>query len=108
MRWRLLRLIPVLNESGPDVTRSACGRLAGEIVLIPTAFRHAAWSRGEHAGTAIATWRFGDDTEAAELLLKPNGRLAEVRVNRWGNRWPAFVTLPVQRGPVPGESPLSE
>jgi hypothetical protein len=49
MRWRLMRLIPVLNESGPDVTRSAYGRLAGEIVLIPTAFRHAAWSRGEHA-----------------------------------------------------------
>jgi hypothetical protein len=85
MRWRLLRLIPVLNASGPDVTRSAYGRLAGEIVLIPTAFRHAAWSRGEHAGTAVATWRFGDDTETAELLLKPNGQLTEVRVNRWGN-----------------------
>ena len=85
MRWRLLRFIPMLNASGSDVTRSACGRLAGEIVLIPTAFRHAAWSRGEHADTAVATWRFGDDTEAAELLLKPNGRLAEVRVNRWGN-----------------------
>jgi len=85
MRWRLMRLIPVQNGSGPDVTRSACGRLAGEIVLIPTAFRHASWSRGEHADTAVATWRFGDDTEAAELLLKPNGRLAEVSVNRWGN-----------------------
>jgi hypothetical protein len=85
MRWRLLRLIPVLNGSGPDVTRSACGRLAGEIVLIPTAFRRAVWSRGEHASTAVATWRFGDDIEAAELLLKPNGRLTEVRVNRWGN-----------------------
>jgi uncharacterized protein DUF6544 len=85
MRWRLMRLIPVLNESGPDVTRSAYGRLAGEIVLIPTAFRHASWSRGEHANTTVGTWRFGDDTEAAELLLRPNGRLAEVRVNRWGN-----------------------
>jgi hypothetical protein len=85
MRWRLLRLIPVLNESGPDVTRSACGRLAGEIVLIPTAFRRATWSRGEHASTAVATWQFGDDTEAAELRVGRSGRLAEVRVNRWGN-----------------------
>jgi hypothetical protein len=75
----------MLNESGSDVTRSAYGRLAGEIVLIPTAFRHASWSRGEHADTAIATWRFGDDTEAAELRIAPGGRLAEVRVNRWGN-----------------------
>lgn len=85
MRWRLMRLIPVLNESGPDVTRSAYGRLAGEIVLIPTAFRHASWSYGERADTTVATWQFGDDTEAAELLLEPNGRLAEVRVSRWGN-----------------------
>ena len=85
MRWRLLRLIPVLNESGSDVTRSAYGRLAGEIVLIPTAFRRATWSRGEHANTAVATWQFGDDTEAAELRIARSGRLAEVRVNRWGN-----------------------
>jgi hypothetical protein len=49
------------------------------------AFRHASWSRGEHASTTVATWQFGDETEAAELLLKPNGRLVEVRVNRWGN-----------------------
>jgi hypothetical protein len=85
MHWRLMRLIPVLNASGPDVTRSAYGRLAGEIVLLPTAFRHASWSRGEHAGTAVATWRLDDDTEAAELRIKPNGRLVEVCVNRWGN-----------------------
>jgi len=85
MRWRLLRLIPVLNESGSDVTRSACGRLAGEIVLIPTAYRHATWSQGEYANTAVATWQFGDDTETAELRIARSGRLAEVRVNRCGN-----------------------
>jgi hypothetical protein len=85
MRWRLMRLIPVQNASGPDVTRSAYGRLAGEIALIPTAFRHASWSRGEHADTTVGTWQFGDDTEAAELHVRPNGRLAEVRISRWGN-----------------------
>ena len=85
MRWRLLRLIPVLNETGSDVTRSAYGRLAGEIVLLPTAFRYASWSQGDHANTAVATWRFDDDTEAAELRVTRSGRLAEVRVNRWGN-----------------------
>ena len=85
MRWRLLRLIPVLTASGPDVTRSARGRLAGEIALIPTAFRHAAWSQAECANTAIATWQFGDDTESAELRVKQSGQLAEIRVNRWGN-----------------------
>jgi hypothetical protein len=85
MRWRLLRLIPVLNADGPDVTRSAYGRLASEIALIPTAFRHAAWSGSEHPDTAVATWQFGDDTESAELRIKRSGRLSEIRVNRWGN-----------------------
>src|SRR5437868_9437446 len=51
MRWRLLRLFPVLTTAGPDITRSAYGRMAGEIALIPTAFRHAAWSRSEPANT---------------------------------------------------------
>src|SRR5512135_1367402 len=46
MRWRLLRLIPVLTAAGPDITRSAYGRMAGEIALIPTAFRYADWARG--------------------------------------------------------------
>jgi Family of unknown function (DUF6544) len=85
MRWRLLRLIPVLTAAGPDITRSAYGRMAGEIALIPTAFRQAAWTRGEQASTAVATWRFGGDTESAELWVDRSGRLTEIRVNRWGN-----------------------
>jgi hypothetical protein len=85
MRWRLLRIIPVLTAKGPDITRSAYGRLAGEIALIPTAFRDAAWSRSEHANTVVATWQFGDDTESAELQVKRSGQVAEIRVNRWGN-----------------------
>ena len=47
MRWRLLRLFPVLTAAGPDITRSAYGRMAGEIVLSPTAFRTAARSAGD-------------------------------------------------------------
>ena len=85
MRWRLLRLIPVQTAAGPDITRSAYGRLAGEIALIPTAFQHATWTQGEHPGTAIAAWRFGDDTETAELRAGADGQLLEVMVNRWGN-----------------------
>jgi hypothetical protein len=75
-------------------------------VLIPTAFRRAAGSRGERAGTAVATWRFGDDTEAAELQVKPNGRLAEVRVNRWGNPADQGGTLPAT-GPLPSQAALT-
>lgn len=85
MRWRLLRLIPVLTAAGPDITRSASGRLAGEIALIPTAFQHATWAWGERPGTTTAAWRFGDDTETAELRVGDDGQLLDVTVNRWGN-----------------------
>jgi hypothetical protein len=85
MSWRLLGLFPVVAASGADVTRSACGRLAGEITLLPTAFHRASWLRGERPGTAVASLRFGSYTESAELSVGDNGRLFEVRVDRWGN-----------------------
>jgi hypothetical protein len=104
MRWRLLRLFPVLTAAGPDITRSARGRMAGEIALIPTAFPTAAWTRSERPDTAVATWQFGDVTESAELLVARSGRLAEIRVNRWGNpggapfgRYPFGVRVEAER-----------
>jgi hypothetical protein len=85
MSWRLLGLFPVVAASGADVTRSACGRLAGEITLLPTAFPRASWLRGERPGTAVASLRLGTHIESAELSVGDDGRLLEVRVNRWGN-----------------------
>lgn len=54
MRWRLFGLVPVMTAARPDITRNACGRLAGEITLIPTAFRRARWATGSRVGTATA------------------------------------------------------
>jgi hypothetical protein len=85
MRWRLLRLIPVMTAAGPDITRSAYGRLAAEIVFLPTAFRRATWTQGDQPDTAIASWQFGQDTERAELLVASHGQVTEVRADRWGN-----------------------
>jgi hypothetical protein len=63
MRWRLLRLIPVLTADGPDITRSAYGRLAGEIVLIPTAeVRISRWGNPE--GAPFRRYPFGVRVEA--------------------------------------------
>jgi hypothetical protein len=85
MRWRLLHVIPVMTAAGPDVTRSAYGRLAGEIVLIPTIFQRTTWTDGKHPDTTTATWQFGEDTETADLRIGDDGQVLEVMVNRWGN-----------------------
>ena len=84
MRWRLLDLVPVVSTDGPDMARSAAGRLASEIVLIPTAFGGATWTAGD-PDTAVATFGAAEEQERVELHLAPDGQLRDVLMQRWGN-----------------------
>jgi len=115
MRWKLLGLIPVLTASGPDVTRSAAGRLAAEMLWLPSAFRgdDVEWrtvESGSGSGSGAGQPR-RDDGEAAEvsragvggvshvrarfpvageeveldLAVDPAGRLHGVSLERWGD-----------------------
>jgi hypothetical protein len=85
MDWRLGGLLPVMTATGPDVTRSAAGRLAGEMVLVPTTFRAATWTPGADEDRAVATWHFDDQEESAEIHVDADGRLLGVVVQRWGD-----------------------
>jgi hypothetical protein len=85
MHWRLGGLIPVMSVTGPDVTRSAAGRLVGETALVPTAFRAATWTPGSGADRVVVTWRIDEQDESAELHIGPDGRLSGVLMQRWGN-----------------------
>jgi hypothetical protein len=104
MRWRLLDLLPVVSTDGPDMARSAAGRLASEIALIPTAFGGATWTAGDDPDTAVASWGSGDEQERVELHLGPAGQLREVLMQRWGDpdgspfgRYPFGVTVDGER-----------
>lgn len=84
MRWRLLALVPVVRAHGPDITRSAAGRLACEGVMCPTAFRRCRWqAAGDDRVTA--TWDIDGREEVVELGVASDGRLREARMQRWGN-----------------------
>jgi hypothetical protein len=85
MRWRLLGIVPVMSAGGPDVTRSAAGRLAGEAVFLPTVFRAAHWEAGDEPDTAVAVWRLAAGEERTRLRVGADGRLLDVRMQRWGN-----------------------
>ncbi|WP_298585694.1 DUF6920 family protein [uncultured Kocuria sp.] len=85
LRWRLLGLVPVLSAAGPDVTRSAAGRLAGEGVLVPTACLRAAWSEGPAPDTAVMSGVLGGVREDALIRVDPEGRLQELSMQRWGD-----------------------
>ena len=104
MRWRLLNLIPVVSEAGRDIARSAAGRLASEIVLIPTAFRDATWTLGASSDKAVATWRHGADQESVEVQVGRDGRLLGLLMQRWGKptgepfgRYPFGCTVEAER-----------
>ena len=75
MRWRLGGVVPVMTATGPDVTRSAAGRLAGEMALVPTTFRAATWAPGADDDHTVVTWRMDDQEESAALQVGADGRL---------------------------------
>lgn len=85
MRWRLLGLLPVMSSTGPDVSLSAAGRLAGEAVLVPTTFRHVRWEPSTEPDTVVMVWRLAGGPERARLRVGADGRLLEVAMQRWGN-----------------------
>jgi hypothetical protein len=94
----------VVSTDGPDMARSAAGRLASEIALIPTAFGGATWTGGDSPDTAVATFGAGEEQERVELHLGPAGQLRDVLMQRWGNpdgtpfgRYPFGVTVDGER-----------
>lgn len=85
MQWRLLGLLPVMTADGPDLVRSAAGRLASEFVLVPTTFRQASWRVGDEPDTVVAGWQIGAEQVDVELHIGPEGQLRSVLLQRWGN-----------------------
>jgi hypothetical protein len=58
MNWRLAGRIRVLSAAGPNIDRSAAGRVALDAVFVPTAFLsdQVTWRPGR---TRTAPWRSG-------------------------------------------------
>jgi hypothetical protein len=84
MRWRLLGLVSVLSATGPDVTRSAAGRLAGETMLLPTVAAGLPW-RAVDERCAVAAVVTGPFTHDVTVEVDDTGLLRAVRLVRWGN-----------------------
>lgn len=86
MDWRLFGLVPVMRASGEDVSRSAAGRMAGELCWLPTALLGEGVSWGEPEGDVqplrVAT---GAGEVGLRLRIGSEGRLLECQIERWGN-----------------------
>lgn len=104
MRWRLAGLLPVMSGSGPDITRSAAGRFAGECTaFVPTACIDAEWAAAG-PDTAAVTWSIDGQRESVVIRVGAAGNLEQVTMARWGNpdgrpydRYPFGVTVEAER-----------
>jgi hypothetical protein len=84
MRWRLAGVLPVLTGTGPNVTRSAAGRLAAEAMSVPTTFDLGSWADGATPDVARRTWPAGDHKDTVDLHVTADGTLRQVIMQRWG------------------------
>jgi hypothetical protein len=98
MRWRLLNAVPVMAAEGDDITRSAAGRHAGELLLAAPAAAldpRVRWTAAD-SDHATARLQLGPDEHEITLTVAADGTLAELRMTRWGNpaaepfAWQAF------------------
>ncbi|MGD9572566.1 MAG: DUF6544 family protein [Thermoleophilia bacterium] len=87
MRWRLAGLVPVASDAGPDVDRSAAGRLAAESVLMPPSLLDPAvrWEEGDDPAEATAVIAAGGHEHRVTVEVAGDGRLRGVRLPRWGS-----------------------
>jgi hypothetical protein len=87
MRWRLLGALPVMSAEGEDVTRSAAGRHAGELLLaVPTAALspEVTW-RSIDADRAVAVLQVGGTRHEVTLTVAADGALSALVMQRWGS-----------------------
>ena len=93
MRVALLGLLPMVNASNPDITKSGAGRLMGEYVWLPTAFLPqygAVWQEVDSIHAKV-TLTIDNLTATLTLTIDEQGRLKEVVLPRWKDNIKEFV-----------------
>ncbi|PSN20571.1 hypothetical protein C7271_01435 [filamentous cyanobacterium CCP5] len=103
MRWKLLGLLPVVQEEGPNVTRSAIGRMLGECIWLPSVlYQQAQWTTVDdmHVQAALS---YSGETIQLNFILNPTGRVDQFRFQRWGNPKGAEHSYVTFGGYVDGE-----
>ncbi|MGA7689187.1 MAG: DUF6544 family protein [Jiangellales bacterium] len=83
---RLLGLVPLGGERGPDTAASARGRLAGESLWVPSMLLPSAgaqWSAIDECRAQVHLQIDGEG-EAVTLTVAPDGRVTELAMMRWG------------------------
>jgi hypothetical protein len=86
MRWKLLGVIPVMVANGPDITRSATGRVEAESTWLPSLFcgDDISWTAVD-ANHVHASHTMNGETTELELTVSDRGQLQSIKHKRWGD-----------------------
>lgn len=87
MQWTLLGRLRLVHAQGPDLSRSAAGRVAAEAVWVPTALLPrfgVAWEAAD-AHHLTAGWRLDDVELEVHYILDDDARVRSVALDRWGD-----------------------
>jgi hypothetical protein len=86
MRWKLFGLFPVMTASGPDISRSAAGRVKAESVWLPSILcgDDVSWTAHDSC-RPDAHFKVRTDTQPLALTIDDKGGLKSVKLQRWGN-----------------------
>jgi len=85
MRWKLFGILPIVNESGPDITRSAAGRVNIESTWLPSVLcgEGVTWSA---SGTRLhAGFTAHGESAGIDYTVNASGQLESISMPRWGN-----------------------
>jgi hypothetical protein len=86
MRWKLFGLISVLSASGPDITRSAAGRLAAETIWLPSVLcRHDVTWIAPDPRHGCARLTIAGETVEPAFEIDDGGQVKSVVMRRWGD-----------------------
>lgn len=81
-------LIGLVNAHSPDIARSSLGRLAGELVLLPSALlpqRGVTWKAIDDK-TIEASLNIDGEPVTLTLVIDTDGKLLKLFLQRWGNQ----------------------
>ena len=84
-RWSLFGLLPIVNATGPDVSRSSAERAASELIFLPAALLAAGrdWEGLDAERFAVTVAVAGHEVRL-ELGCDARGALRDLALDRWG------------------------
>jgi hypothetical protein len=86
MQWKLLGLVPVMQASGADISRSGAGRVQAEAMWLPSVLcdPKVDWAKVDESQVQASFTTLGEPAKLT-LTVDEQGAIKREKLDRWGN-----------------------